>query len=196
MIARVDNKLRAPPTPLPAFEAWSQDDAYTRVSASGVFLHDRETPVQAVTDQGPGWWIMTPLRTEAGLVLVNRGFVPSHLKMPADRPDGQTPGVVRVQGFLRASEPDGGFLRANTPEAGRWYSRDVAAIAHAKGLAPQVAPFFIDADATPNSGGYPIGGLTVVKFRNSHLVYALTWFGLCALSLAGAAIVVRKKAEA
>ena len=41
---------------------------------------------------------------------------------------------------------------------------------------PQVAPFFIDADATPNDGGYPIGGLTVVRFPNNHLIYALTWF--------------------
>nr|WP_272214236.1 SURF1 family cytochrome oxidase biogenesis protein [Marinicella sp. W31]MDC2878501.1 hypothetical protein [Marinicella sp. W31] len=29
-----------------------------------------------------------------------------------------------------------------------------------------------------NSGGYPIGGLTVVKFRNAHLSYALTWFAM------------------
>jgi surfeit locus 1 family protein len=34
-----------------------------------------------------------------------------------------------------------------------WYSRDVAAIAKAKGLGP-VAPYFIDADASPNPGGY------------------------------------------
>ena len=30
----------------------------------------------------------------------------------------------------------------------------------------------------------PVGGLTVVQFRNAHLVYALTWFGLAAM-LAG-----------
>jgi len=48
-----------------------------------------------------------------------------------------------------------------------------------------VAPFFIDADATPNPGGLPVGGLTVISFPNNHLVYALTWFTL-ALMLAGA----------
>ena len=46
-----------------------------------------------------------------------------------------------------------------------------------------VAPYFLDADAAPNVGGYPVGGLTVVKFADNHLVYALTWFALCALSL-------------
>ena len=44
---------------------------------------------------------------------------------------------------------------------------------------------FIDADATPNPGGWPRGGLTVVRFANSHLIYALTWFGLALMSGAG-----------
>ena len=57
----------------------------------------------------------------------------------------------------------------------------------------EVAPVFIDAQAVPGAG-YPVGGLTVVAFRNAHLVYALTWFGLAGLSLAGAAIVWRSGA--
>ncbi len=75
------------------------------------------------------------------------------------------------------SEPKGGFLRSNDPAADRWYSRDVAAISAARGLT-DTAPYFIDADATANPGGLPVGGLTVIAFRNTHLVYALTWFAL------------------
>ena len=56
--------------------------------------------------------------------------------------------------------------------------------AAARDLGP-VAPYFLDADATPNRGGNPIGGLTVIAFPNNHLVYAITWYGLAAL-LAGA----------
>jgi surfeit locus 1 family protein len=78
------------------------------------------------------------------------------------------------------SEPGGAFLRNNDPRSDRWYSRDVAAITKARGLA-RTAPYFIDADASPNPGGYPVGGLTVVAFRNAHLTYALTWFGLAIL---------------
>ena len=52
------------------------------------------------------------------------------------------------------------------------------AIAAARGLA-QVAPFFIDADASPApEAGQPIGGLTVIAFNDNHLVYALTWYAL------------------
>jgi surfeit locus 1 family protein len=93
------------------------------------------------------------------------------------------------------TEPKGAFLRTNDQSANRWYSRDVAAIAAARGLAP-VAPFFIDADATLNPGGYPIGGLTVITFANNHLIYALTWLAL-AFMLANACLsIVRGTAGA
>lgn len=191
LIRTVEARLATPPAPPPAASDWKPSDAYARIVIQGVFLHDRETPVQAVTDLGPGWWIVTPLRTATGTILVNRGFVPTELKSAATRPRGQTPSVVRVSGLLRASEPGGAFLRSNAPADGRWYSRDVRAIARAKALEGSVAPYFIDADAAPNPGGYPIGGLTVVRFRDSHLEYALTWLGLCLLSLSGGAVVWR-----
>jgi surfeit locus 1 family protein len=193
LIRTVDARLRAAPASPPAWKDWRREDAYTRVMVEGVYLHERETPVQALTERGAGWWILTPLRTRRGVILVNRGFVPADLKSARTRPEGQTPGPVRVTGLLRASEPGGASLRANAPEDGRWYSRDVAAIARARGLDEPVAPFFIDADAAPNPGGYPVGGMTVVKFRNSHLGYALTWMSLCALSLAGAGILWRSR---
>ena len=41
-------------------------------------------------------------------------------------------------------------------------------------------------------GGYPVGGLTVVAFRNSHLSYALTWFGLAILTVVGLVILWRR----
>lgn len=190
LIARVEARVNAPPRPLPPPAEWGGDLAYTRVRLSGTFLHDRETAVQAVTERGPGWWILTPLRTDRGTVLVNRGFVPPERRDPTTRPASLTPGPVTVTGLLRDSEPGGGFLRANDPAAGRWYSRDVAAIARARRLGA-TAPFFVDADSTPNPGGLPAGGLTVIAFRNSHLVYALTWFALAGLSAFGVVVTLR-----
>ena len=193
LIAQVEARIHAPAAPPPARADWARvnarDDAYRHVRATGSFLHDRETLVQAVTERGAGFWVLTPLSTDQGTVLVNRGFVPPERRDPASRRAEQGP--VTVTGLLRMSEPGGAFLRSNDPAAGRWYSRDVAAIARARGLG-EVAPFFIDADATPNPGGYPVGGLTVVAFPNNHLVYALTWFGLAALSAWGAVLIVRK----
>jgi surfeit locus 1 family protein len=101
---------------------------------------------------------------------------------------------------LRISEPKGAFLRRNDPANSRWYSRDVDAIAHAQGL-QRVAPFFIDADAASLNAGvapdakptYPVGGLTVIAFHNSHLVYAITWYGLALMTVFGIWLLVREE---
>ncbi len=102
---------------------------------------------------------------------------------------------MTIVGLLRASEPHGAFLRSNDPADDRWYSRDVAAIAEARGLG-RVAPMFVDAEIQADPESYPVGGLTVIKFRNAHLSYALTWFGLAGLSLFGLVIVLRAKGSA
>lgn len=194
LIAQVEARVHATPTPAPGpgVAVTAQADQYRRVSTRGVFQHDREALVQAVTDLGPGFWVMTPLRTDQGqTILINRGFVSPERKAAADRAGGQLTGEQTVVGLLRISEPKGGFLRANDPGGDRWYSRDVAAIAAARGL-DRAAPYFIDADATANPDGWPKGGLTVVKFPNSHLVYALTWFGMALLTLVGYGLLVRE----
>ncbi len=74
-------------------------------------------------------------------------------------------------------------MRPNDRAQNHWYSRDVAAIAAARGL-KDVAPYFIDVEAGPKAEAWPRAGLTVLSFPNNHLVYALTWFSL-ALMLAG-----------
>jgi surfeit locus 1 family protein len=193
LIARVDARVRAPPAPAPEPAAWpavtTEADEYRHVRVTGTLLNDRETLVQALTALGPGYWVLTPLRTAVGSVyLINRGFVPPERRSPTSRHGGETAGETTVTGLLRISEPGGGFLRSNDPAADRWYSRDVPAIAATRGLGG-VAPFFIDADASPLPGGYPVGGLTVISFPNNHLVYALTWFGLAGM-LAAAVVYV------
>lgn len=188
LIARVDQRIHAPAVAPPDAKSWAslspKSVEYRRVVITGGFLHDNETLVDALTERGPGWWVVTPLQTASGTILVNRGFVPPERASAGTRAKGQSGAIVRVEGLLRLSEPGGRFLRPNRPAEGRWYSRDVAAIAKARRIG-NVAPYFIDAGPAPNPGGLPIGGMTVVQFRNAHLIYALTWFGLAALSLAG-----------
>jgi surfeit locus 1 family protein len=191
LIDRVEQRQHAAPQPMPVPSSWhaitASSDEYRPMTVTGHLLNERETLVAAVTDYGRGFWVLTPLQTTDGAtVLVNRGFVPPEQRDPSTRREGNPSRAVTVTGLLRITEPKGAFLHANDPAANRWYSRDVAAIATVRGLS-QVAPFFIDADATPNPGGYPIGGLTVVRFPNNHLIYALTWFAM-AFMLAAAVL--------
>lgn len=187
LVARVDARIHADPVPAPDAAAWAsanpRDQEYRRVVLRGAWLRGHDTRVQAVTEAGAGRWLLRPLhRDDGSVVLVNLGFVPDAWTLP-EAPAGP----VELTGLLRLSEPDGGFLRRNVPAQERWYSRDVEAIARHRGLGP-VAPWFVDADAasaTQAGTPWPRGGLTVVRFRDNHLGYALTWFALALLVAGG-----------
>lgn len=200
LIERVDTRVHAAPVAPPAAADWpriSKDShEYRHVRLSGRFLYDFSTPVQAVSELGAGYWLLTPLCTADGaIVLVNRGFIgaaDARERYPARRaaanPCASAGGAVHsLTGLLRVPEPGGGFLRENDPAKNRWFSRDVAGIAAARGLA-RVAPFFVDAAKAQDPADapeHPVGGLTVISFQNNHLVYAITWYAL-ALMVAGA----------
>lgn len=225
LIERVNQRVHAEPDFPPPPSRWAQitaaSDEYRHVLLNGVLLYELTSKVQAVTALGSGYWLVTPLcQVDGSVVLVNRGYVSAEaarqLPAPARAGDAACKAAtaagpaVSVTGLLRISETRGGFLRANDAAAGRWYSRDVAAMAAALGLDQRsVAPYFVDADAPAgqqlaplphgsdaealrpsdrqgagSSLEHPVGGLTVISFPNNHLVYALTWYGL-ALMVAG-----------
>lgn len=198
LIARVEARIHATPVVAPGPTAWSGigavSDEYRRVVLQGRYLDAPETLTMAVTERGPGFWVLAPFRSDDSFtVLVNRGFVPEGQREPSERRATRS-GDTKVVGLLRLNEPGGGFLRSNDPAAGRWYSRDVAAIASARGLG-EVAPYFVDADAAAEPGPLPQGGMTQVSFRNTHLIYALTWFCLALMSAGAAIFLIRRGGE-
>jgi surfeit locus 1 family protein len=201
LIARIESRVHQPAVPAPLAPDWpalTADDAeYRHVTARGEYQYDRQTLVQAVSDLGGGYWVMTPLRlTDGSTVMVNRGFVLPQWRKNADTTAGPA-GPVQVTGLLRMGEPSVMFLRDNDPAADRWYTRDLPAIAAKRGL-EDVAPYFIDADAESagnnrDAARAPVGGLTVLHFSNNHLGYAITWFALAAMVLIGVVIVAREE---
>jgi surfeit locus 1 family protein len=191
LIAQVDAHVHAEPVPPPSPNEWArlrrEHDEYLRLQLRGRFDHKRTTLVETVTELGPGYWVMTPLRSDAGYwVWINRGFVPTEAqeRLPMGAASATSPDNQPLVGLLRFSEPGGRVLRPNDPQHGRWYSRDVQAMASMRGLADlPVAPFFVDLSATDATRqAWPRPGLTVLQFSNNHLVYALTWFALAAMT--------------
>ncbi|NND92527.1 MAG: SURF1 family protein [Granulosicoccus sp.] len=150
LMATVDTRLQAEVVPIPVPADWAQLDVenlvYQRVHLAGTFDHSAEVQSLAVSELGSGYWVMTPMQLDGGgTVMVNRGFVPQSMREPTKRQVLPPRGKVVVTGLLRQSEPEGGFLRDNDPDAGRWYSRDIAAMAQAQRIPGPVAPFFVDA---------------------------------------------------
>jgi len=183
LVAQIRQRTTAAPVALPTGAADLPE--YTRIRALGRFDHGAERHVYSPATEGSGWLIFTPMLVENAdgpvPVMVNRGWVPEHLKAPADRPQGQIEGATSVIGLIRHPEKPSIFTPANDPDRNMWFSRDVASMLGSARCAGACPPYYIDAEAIPaNPGGWPRGGTTNLALPNRHLEYALTWYGLAA----------------
>jgi surfeit locus 1 family protein len=177
LIAAMD----APPVPLPHDLTDARKLEFRRVTARGVFEHDREIYRYATGADGKtGVEVITPLRLDDGaLLLVDRGYVPERLKDPGARAAGQVTGEVEIEGRLRVPHARSwavSLLPGNRPEEDFWLTVDPQAMAARHSLA-DVLPFWVDAGPAANPGGWP-RGVGAVRLRNDHLQYAITWFAL------------------
>ncbi|RWX67130.1 SURF1 family protein [Mesorhizobium sp. M4B.F.Ca.ET.089.01.1.1] len=192
LLQTIDQRTHSAPRPLAELEkqfAATGDVDYTPVTVTGTFLHQGERHFFATWEGASGFDVFTPLQLDDGrFVLVNRGFVPYDLKDAAKRPQGEVAGKVTITGLARnplAGKPSM-MLPDNDVQKNIFYWKDRDAMAASAGLpaGAGLVPFFIDADKTQNPGGLPVGGVTIIDLPNSHLQYAVTWYGLAA-ALAG-----------
>jgi len=184
LIAQVNRNLALPPVSVEAAIKMGPDAEYRHVVFTGRFAHTKEAYVYALAPGGtPVYHVVTPFLTDDGVtLLIDRGMVPVELRDPARRKAGQVDGERRIVGVWRTPDAAGLFTPPPDPSRRIWFSRDVKAIAAADHIR-LIAPVIVEADATPNPGGWPKGAQTVVTFRNEHLQYAITWFALAAALL-------------
>ena len=188
LIATIEARVHAEPKPLDAVLASGPavaDLEYTPVVLQGAFVHSAERHFFATWNGASGFFVYTPLlRPQGDYVFVNRGFVPYDLKDPARRPQSLADGPVEVTGLLRAPlvEKPSAILPDNDPGKNLFYWKDIRAMAASAGLPADasILGVFVDADDTPNAGGLPVGGVTIVDLPNNHLQYVVTWYGLAA----------------
>jgi surfeit locus 1 family protein len=204
LLAAIEQRTHAAPMNLAEADAQFRVDGdveYWPVTASGRFLHAGERHFFTTWKGQSGFNVYTPLMLDDGrAVFVNRGFVPYDRKDPATRRQGQLEGAVDITGLARnpLHEKPSFIVPDNEPGKNVFYWKDIAAMAQTAGL-PEgtgVLPFFIDADDTPVPGGLPIGGVTLVDLPNSHLQYAVTWYGLAAVLLVVALLRFRRRRSA
>jgi len=186
LIAQIAARTTAPPIAFAeAIERMRKAESleYTRVVVTGRWLPGREQHYWTATPAGPGWHIYAPLATTDGpIVIVNRGFVPDARRDPALRPEPPAPAAVQLVGLLRKAEVRTTFTPDNVPARNIWYWRDLDGMARsmlADATGP-VAPFFLDAERGSAPPQAPQGGVTRLDLPNTHLQYALTWYGLAA----------------
>lgn len=193
LLAAIHAGLAGDTRPLPAAVADPAPWAYKRVTVTGTFDHGREMHwfAPSVRDE-VGYHVLTPLiRTDGVAVLVDRGWVPEAMRDAATRPRGQLAGVVTVTGIARIPRKPAFFVPAPRPERREWFGIDLAAMSKTAGY--PLAPLVVEADATPNPGGLPMGGQTRVQIPNDHLQYAVTWFGFAATLIVIYIVYVRRR---
>ncbi|MDC0116005.1 SURF1 family protein [Octadecabacter sp.] len=183
LIEQVEARAYAAPIVAPYQDA----KEYQRVTVHGSYLHGETLRIKAVTELGPGFWVMTPMTTDNQTIWVNRGFVPSGM----NQTEWTAPNSPQfVTGFVRLPIPDGTWLEKNDPVSGRWFSADIPMMSARADLI-NVAAYYIDA-VGPQTG-WPRGGLTKLTFRNTHLTYAITWYAMAALFAFGIGYVIRER---
>ncbi|MEM9633891.1 MAG: SURF1 family protein [Pseudomonadota bacterium] len=192
LILQVEQGVSKPAVVAPPPSAWNEiteEDDYRHVSVKGTYEDGTVFYYTSLSNpagplKGPGVMAYSPFRTEGGwVVLVNRGFLPHGLPEEQEKtalvlPSGQT----EISGLLRLSEKPNWTTPAPDEKDRIWFARDTEAMGDVLGVGgADLAPYSIDLDAvlTPPAG-LPQAGETIVRFKNDHLGYALTWFGLAA----------------
>jgi surfeit locus 1 family protein len=185
LIDRAEAGLRQDPVPLPETTPdWRRLD-YRRVVTEGRFVLGEALLVGTSARGGVlgGRLVVPLLLADARLVLVDLGWLPDGAFTTERIRTLLPPGAVSVSGvaLYRADRAPDLFTPAPHPERGRWYGWDLAAMSRA--IAAELLPVVIVREVPPLASPWPAQEPVGVELPNSHLGYALTWYGL-ALALA------------
>ncbi|MGQ3071245.1 MAG: SURF1 family protein [Ferrovibrionaceae bacterium] len=177
VIATIEARVHQPPAPLPAWPFDPEEWRYRPASVTGEFLYGREAHLIAYSlHNRQGYQIILPFRRADNdqIILVNRGWVPEAQRDAGKRAAGQVAGKVTVTGLVMPPWPKPWLVPANEPARNLWFHPNLAELNRYLGV--EAPPFFLEADATPNPGGLPVGGQTQLEIPNNHLQYAITWY--------------------
>jgi surfeit locus 1 family protein len=96
-----------------------------------------------------------------------------------------SPDSFVLEGIIRLAQRQGQFVPDNEPARGFWFTMKPDEVAAHLGLEAAEQAYYIDAIRQEGEElTLPIAAEVKIEVRNSHLNYAITWYGI-ALSLIG-----------
>lgn len=162
-------------------------------TVSGEFRPEDEIFVRSqVADERPGFHVITPLVTEHGTVLVNRGWVPLAAEAP---PVGEVPppeGTVTVTGVVRESQqrPSVG----PTEPEGRLSIVARIDLDRLSDQYDELVPVWIQQTDSVD-GPLPVRvPLPDARDPGPHLPYAVQWYSFAAITAGGYILLIRRAA--
>ena len=160
---------------------------FQRVNVTGRFIHDETIYLTGRTYEGnAGFHVVTAFESDKGdLFFVNRGWVSEAYREPSSRAFSMTTDSLMLDGIIRLAQRQGQFVPDNEPERGFWFTMKPDEVAAHLDLPAAEQAYYIDAIRQEGEElTLPIAAEVKVEVRNSHLNYAITWYGI-ALSLIG-----------
>ncbi len=199
---RVEERSALPAVPIDDLITVNADPAavaaseWRPVTATGRYDPDREVLIRNRSfDGAPGFHVVTPLVTEAGTLLVNRGWIPlgdaEHPVVPPPPSD-----EVTVTGRVRAPQERGRF-GARDPAEG---TLDQLARVDVPRIAAQTPgtlyPLYVERiDPSAAPGELPAPLPLPELDEGPHLSYAGQWFLFSAVAVVAWAVMVRRAAR-
>lgn len=164
-------------------------DQWQRVEAAGTFAEEQFIVRYRRNSGDEGYEVVTPLHTASGVVLVDRGFVPTPqgTRIPSEAPPPPR-GEVHLVGHVRRNEQ--GRRAAVTPVDGQLRLVNSDAIGAALGY-PVLNGYLGLLEITPaQSGGFEPVTLPAID-EGPHFWYAVQWFSFTGVAVAGIVVFIR-----
>lgn len=167
VLAEIDARIAADPVSLPALPDKARD-TYLPVVVSGSFGEKTLRVLVSTKQAGAGYRLISPLQTDQGAILIDRGYIRVADKMPP-----LPVGPVTIEGNLHWPDDRSGSTPENDVAGNTWFARDLPQMADTLGTQPILV---ITRQMTPAEPGVLPLPVTSEGVPNRHLEYAGTWF--------------------
>jgi surfeit locus 1 family protein len=170
---------------------------WRRAVAVGSYLPTGEQVLRGRARDGrPGVLIATPFRTDAGTLMVLRGWAPSPDGARVARATLAPPrGAVRLEGILLPlpAEADRGLPIPDPAGDTTWRRLDREVAADRTPVAPLPVYLQLLPAAEPGAGAPPLPEPIPELSEGSHLGYALQWFSFAAIAVIGLGVMLTRR---
>lgn len=168
VLADITAKIHSEQVPLPSYPQETTDN-FLSVYAEGTVGDQTLYYLTSTRSWGPGYRVISPLTIENRIILLDRGFIPAHLKENHENPQ-----FSEIEGnLLWPDEWDNLFTPE--PENDIWFARELQRMSSVLKTEPLMIVARSSTNEDKNITPWPV---TTEGIPNDHLEYAITWFGL------------------
>ncbi len=192
---RATNALVGQRRAMPAITDLDDVQVHRRARLEGRYDVDEEIVLRGRGGTGrSGNHVLTPLQTNDGAIVVDRGWVPVELDDPPVTPARPPDDDLRVEGLLLPTEGNAPFTGGGSNEMESMSRIDLARIA---GQLPyEIAPVYLLLEQQdPAQSQLPDPVEPAELSEGSHLAYAVQWFSFIPIALVVYGAIMRREAR-